>query len=87
MRFVASLLAIAVSFGAGLSVPKNVAATNLSASQTARSHSGPFRDGLYLGRMAATSGETPHVSSGRWSASFDQEAFAAGYEQGYQVAN
>lgn len=84
MRFVASLLAIAVSFGAGMSVPKSAAAKSFSARQTAQNTSGPFRDGLYLGELAATSGETPHISSGRWSASADQEAFAAGYEQGYQ---
>jgi hypothetical protein len=86
MRFVASLLAVAVSFGAGMSIPRNAAATGLPAPQTTRNTSGPFRDGLYLGGLAATSGETPHISSGRWSTSANQEAFAAGYEQGYQGA-
>ncbi len=84
MRFAASLLAVAVSFGAGLSVPRNAAAK--SAEQPRGATSGPFRDGLYLGGLAATSDETPHISSGRWSTSADQEAFAAGYEQGYQGA-
>jgi hypothetical protein len=45
--------------------------------------SAPFRDGLYLGKLAAQRGEPVHVATGRWSADNDRTLFAAGYEQGY----
>lgn len=44
---------------------------------------GAFRDGLYLGKMAAKRGAPAHVSVGRWSTSQDRAAFAAGYQRGY----
>ncbi len=47
---------------------------------------GPFRDGLYLGRMAAGRGQDPHISLGRWSSPANRELFAAGYRQGYDEA-
>ncbi len=42
-----------------------------------------FRDGLYLGGLAAERGEAPHVSEGRWLNHADRTLFAAGYQQGY----
>ena len=42
-----------------------------------------FRDGLYLGRLAAQRGEEPHISEGRWSNQADRVLFTAGYAQGY----
>jgi hypothetical protein len=42
-----------------------------------------FRDGLYLGGLAAQRGEEPHVSEGRWSNQADRTLFTAGYAQGY----
>ena len=42
-----------------------------------------FRDGLYLGRLAAQRGEEPHISEGRWSNQADRTLFTAGYAQGY----
>ncbi|HYM08877.1 MAG TPA: hypothetical protein VEU11_20160 [Terriglobales bacterium] len=47
---------------------------------------GPFRDGLYLGRLAAGRGEDPHISLGRWSNPANRELFVAGYRQGYDEA-
>jgi hypothetical protein len=44
---------------------------------------GAFRDGLYLGRLAAQSGGERHVSVGRWATAQDRSSFSAGYEQGY----
>ena len=44
---------------------------------------GAFRDGLYLGRLAAKSGREPHVAVGRWSTAQDRSSFTAGYERGY----
>ncbi len=45
---------------------------------------GAFRDGLYVGRMDASTGRDAHVSSGRWSRENDRASFAAGYRAGYQ---
>ncbi len=42
-----------------------------------------FRDGLYLGELAARRGEEPRISEGRWSNQADRASFKAGYQQGY----
>jgi hypothetical protein len=44
---------------------------------------GAFRDGLYLGRLAAESGNEPHVAVGRWASAEDRSSFTAGYHRGY----
>jgi hypothetical protein len=48
-----------------------------------------YRDGLYVGKLAAEQGRDSHIASGRWSQENDRAAFAAGYEQAYkmQLAN
>jgi len=43
-----------------------------------------FRDGRYLGELAARRGEQPHLSIGRWASSEDRTSFAAGYVEGYR---
>ena len=45
--------------------------------------SGPFRDGLYLGKLAAECGGESHISSGRWATEADRASFTAGFQQGY----
>jgi hypothetical protein len=49
----------------------------------ARSTDGAFRDGLYLGRLAAQCSAEPHVASGRWATLEDRSSFTAGYQRGY----
>ena len=44
---------------------------------------GAFRDGLYLGRMAAQRGAPAHIGVGRWSTVESRAAFTAGYLRGY----
>jgi hypothetical protein len=44
---------------------------------------GAFRDGLYVGRLAAQSGRPPRAATGRWSTQQDRASFAAGYTRGY----
>ncbi|MGH9536779.1 MAG: hypothetical protein ACRD3H_02590 [Terriglobales bacterium] len=48
--------------------------------------SAAFRDGLYLGVLAAKRGEEPHVAEGRWSNQANRISFTAGYQQGYDGA-
>jgi hypothetical protein len=50
----------------------------------AQATNGAFRDGLYLGRLAAERGIAPRVARGRWATAEDQASFTAGYERGYQ---
>jgi hypothetical protein len=45
---------------------------------------GAFRDGMYLGRLAAERGVAPHILTGRWATEADRAAFRAGYERGYK---
>jgi hypothetical protein len=44
---------------------------------------GAFRDGVYLGRLAAQSGGEHHIPVGRWATTQDRSSLSAGYEQGY----
>jgi hypothetical protein len=44
---------------------------------------GAFRDGLYVGRLAAEGGRPPHPQIGRWSNEHDRTSFVAGYRRGY----
>ena len=45
--------------------------------------SGPFRDGLYLGKLAAKQGAAPHITTGRWATEADRVRFTAGFQHGY----
>jgi hypothetical protein len=49
----------------------------------AQSTDGAFRDGMYLGKLAAERGTASHVAIGRWSTAADRLSFTAGYQQGY----
>ena len=44
---------------------------------------GAFRDGVYLGKLAAESGTESHVAIGRWATAKDRATFASGYQRGY----
>jgi hypothetical protein len=47
---------------------------------------GAFRDGLYLGRLAAESGFRFNPEVGRWSTDQDRATFSTGYQRGYGEA-
>jgi hypothetical protein len=51
--------------------------------ETVLAADGAFRDGLYLGKLAAESGRPLRPAIGRWSADRDRSMFAAGYRRGY----
>jgi hypothetical protein len=50
---------------------------------------GAFRDGLYLGKLTADSGQPFRPGIGRWSSEQDRVMFTTGYRRGYRevVAN
>jgi len=45
---------------------------------------GAYRDGLYLGTLAAERGELPHIAFGRWSKGSDHDAFVEGYKVAHE---
>jgi hypothetical protein len=49
----------------------------------AQSTDGAFRDGLYLGTLAAGRGAESHIAIGRWATPEDRSSFTAGYQQAY----
>lgn len=61
--------------------PNPLPVTETDASRDA---SAAFRDGLYLGKLAARQGNPMLMASGRWSTSGDRALFAVGYQRGYQ---
>lgn len=44
---------------------------------------GAYRDGLYLGKLAAEAGQPLRPAIGRWSTEQDRGMFTAGYRRGY----
>ena len=42
-----------------------------------------YRDGLYLGRLAAEQGSPAHFATGRWARTEDRGDFVAGYQESY----
>jgi hypothetical protein len=44
---------------------------------------GAFRDGLFLGKLAAERGAEPHIPVGRWATAEERASFTTGYQRGY----
>ncbi len=58
---------------------------NFTNSSEARfAEDGAFRDGLYLGKLAAQSRRVQRPAIGRWSSDQDRASFATGYRLGYE---
>lgn len=75
-------LAVAVSMGTTALLANNRRAMQPTA-EAQRNCDGAFRDGIYLGRLAAQSGQSLPPQIGRWSTEKDRSAFLAGYRRGY----
>jgi hypothetical protein len=54
-----------------------------SSATIAQNNDAAFRDGFYLGRIAAKDGAAPYIAIGRWSTAEDRASFTAGYQRGY----
>lgn len=81
-----SAYALAAVVGLGTTAmlaPSNRAIQPDTNSQTSLDADGAFRDGLYLGKLAAASGQPMRVAVGRWSTPQDRATFTSGYERGY----
>ena len=85
-KFSLYVLVIALSAGSAATVQK-VMRTKADSKLSASMHTnGAFRDGLYLGKLAARNGEQPHVAIARWATDEDRSAFREGYERGFSQA-
>jgi uncharacterized protein with FMN-binding domain len=75
-------------FALVLIIGSSLAATEKTKTDVARIRNGQvtnaaYRDGAYLGRLAAEHGDAAHISIARWSTASDRELFSAGYENAY----
>jgi hypothetical protein len=78
-------LATAVCLGTTVLLANNrPAARHLHSADAQMAADGAFRDGLYVGRLAAEGGGPLRPQIGRWSNEHDRAAFVAGYRRGYQ---
>ncbi len=78
----AAAFVICLGTTAMLAVSNRNLKSNPSA-ETALAVDGAFRDGLYLGGLAAQSGQPRRLAIGRWSTEQDRSMFTAGYRRGY----
>jgi hypothetical protein len=77
-------LAIAVCLGTTAMLANSKRTIHSTSSVDARLEAdGAFRDGLYLGKLAAESGQPLSPAVGRWSTDQDRATFTAGYRRGY----
>ena len=75
---------IAVCLGATAALAISNSGVNLKPDAEAQlAADGAFRDGLYLGKLAAADGQPARVAIGRWSTEQDRSMFTAGYRRGY----
>jgi hypothetical protein len=75
---------IVIGLGATATLGISSSAANPGTTAEARlATDGAFRDGLYLGKLAAEGGQPLRPSVGRWSTDQDRSMFMAGYHRGY----
>lgn len=83
--FTSTAIVLALGVTATLAIsPSNT--KSMTTSEASLAADGAFRDGLYLGKLAAASGEQPRLAVGRWSSAQDRLQFAIGYRRGYDEA-
>jgi len=80
----ACAMAIAVVLGTTAMLSNSKPAINSTSNVDVRLDSdGAYRDGLYLGKLAAASGQPLRLAVGRWSTDQDRATFSIGYRRGY----
>ena len=81
-------IAIALCLGAAVAMIQSDRGSDgwqSSSIQTAHATSAPYRDGLYLGKLAAARSGESQISTGRWTTEADRASFKAGFQQGYDA--
>ncbi len=77
-------LAFAVCLGTTAMLASHDRAVRLSQKTSAPLASdAAFRDGLYVGKLAAEAGRPLHAPAGRWSKEADRASFVTGFQRGY----
>jgi hypothetical protein len=77
--------AIVIALGTTATLAIHPSAANPSTSSEALfAADGPFRDGLYLGKLAAEQGQARRLTVGRWSTEHARSMFSEGYRRGYE---
>jgi plastocyanin len=82
----ASLIALGMGTASVLHANRQPNSASGASESVSQMNDGAFRDGLYLGKLAAERGLAPHVARGRWSTEADRSSFSAGYQRGYKEA-
>lgn len=83
-KLLACALAIATALGTTAMLSNNKGTIHSNEPVQARLESdGAFRDGFYLGKLAAESGRPMRPSVGRWSTDEDRARFVSGFRRGY----
>ena len=78
------VLIIVLSVGSAAMVQSVMRTRSLNSDSSAlMATNGAFRDGLYLGKLAAKNGEEPRIAIGRWVRDEDRSAFQEGYYRGF----
>lgn len=78
---------IATGLGAGAIGLNNTSVMPGASAEARFASDGAFRDGLYLGKLAAENGQPRRLGVGRWSNEQDRAMFTAGYRRGYSEIN
>jgi hypothetical protein len=78
----AYLLAIAMCLGTTAMLGINRIVKPADSEELRLASDGAFRDGLYLGKLAAERGQLSRPAIGRWSTDQDRSMFLAGYRRG-----
>lgn len=81
-RYSSLVLALVIGVGA-IGMAKKSGSTSPEQETKEQAQSAAFRDGKYLGKLAAERGDTAHVATARWANEADRADFASGYEQAY----
>lgn len=85
-NFAAWVLAFAVCLGTSVTLAiRYPGSQSGGASESRLALDGAYRDGLYVGQLAARSGRMSHPPVGRWSGEKDRASFLAGYEHAYNA--
>jgi hypothetical protein len=78
-------IAIALCLGAAVATIQSGPTSNgwqSSGIQTADATNAPYREGLYLGKLAAARGGESRISTGRWATEADRASFQSGLSAG-----
>lgn len=81
--FFTSVIAIGLGMVSGFQTVRRPSTPSVTNDKASQATDGAFRDGLYLGKLAADRGAESHIAIGRWATAGDRGSFTAGYQRGY----